>query len=317
MRWLAPLLMMMSQSAFAAEITSFTSNEGREIIVLSGEISPGDADRVSALMKAANDGGRSVSGVRLDSKGGNLVEGIKLSEVIRFARVATVVANGKLCASACFIAFAAGAEKFVSRSAFVGVHGASDRNGNETTVSNAATVTMARAVRELGVPSAIIGKMVVTPPTEMVWLSENELRAMGTTMTGKPAQTATQAVGGPFVPITPQTGASTQASRQPQASWATVFESAVNLSRQQNDGTVRFNRSCQPELKLCSSAVFFRNKEGKEAMMRRTENIMGETIRRDICEFNAFKDIRRCTDWETGVETTAMKDSDGNWKRVD
>jgi hypothetical protein len=31
--------------------------------------------------------------------------------------------------------------------------------------------------------------MVVTPPQQMIWLSPNDLRAMGTTITGKPDQT--------------------------------------------------------------------------------------------------------------------------------
>jgi hypothetical protein len=62
--------------------------------------------------------------------------------------------------------------------------------GRETVSSNAATVSMAKVAKELGVPPAIIGRMVVTPPNEMVWLSPQELQSMGVTMVGKPAQTA-------------------------------------------------------------------------------------------------------------------------------
>jgi hypothetical protein len=49
---------------------------------------------------------------------------------------------------------------------------------------------MARAVKELGVPEKIIGKMVVTPPSDVVWLGADDLRSMGVTMIGKPAQIA-------------------------------------------------------------------------------------------------------------------------------
>ena len=98
--------------------------------------------------------------------------------MIRRARLSAIVANGSTCASACFMVLAAGAEKFVSHAAFVGVHGASDGSGRETIGSGAATVSMARTLKDLGVPEAIIGKMVVTPPDEMVWLSIDGLRSI-------------------------------------------------------------------------------------------------------------------------------------------
>jgi|SRR6516164_5748972 len=102
--------------------------------------------------------------MRFNSLGGSLIEAAKLASIIRYAKVATVVANGAKCASACFIAFAAGTEKFVSYTASVGVHGASDNVGRE---SGDATVSMARIVRDLGVPEGIIGKMVVISHVRM------------------------------------------------------------------------------------------------------------------------------------------------------
>ncbi len=113
-------------SASAATLTSSVSKEGKTIIALNGEIAEGDSDTLKALIKTANDGGRLVSGLRLNSPGGSLLEGVKLADVIRYAKISTIVANGANCASACFIVFAAGSEKFVSYSASVGVHGASD-----------------------------------------------------------------------------------------------------------------------------------------------------------------------------------------------
>ena len=84
--------------------------------------------------------------------------------------------------------FAAGHEKWADFNADIGVHGASEA-GKETPGANAATVQMARFVKELGVPPAIIGRMVVTPPDDMVWLSPNDLRSMGVVMQGVPRQT--------------------------------------------------------------------------------------------------------------------------------
>lgn len=178
-----------SSALSAATFKSVATKDGKTIILLSGEIAEGDADTLKAAIKSANDVGKLVSGVRLNSPGGNLLESLKLADVVRFAKVATNVAGNATCASACFLVYAAGATKFANYTAQVGVHGASDKRGDETTASNAATVSMARAAKDLGVPAAIIGRMVVTPPNEMVWLTPQDLLSMGTTMIGKPAQT--------------------------------------------------------------------------------------------------------------------------------
>jgi hypothetical protein len=174
-------------AASAATFKSVATKDGKTIVLLTGEIAEGDADTLTAAIKAANDAGKLVSGVRLNSPGGNLLEGLKLAEAVRFAKVATNVAGNATCASACFLIYAAGATKFANYTAQVGVHGASDEKGEESAASGAATVSMARAANELGVPAAIVGRMVVTPPNEMVWLTPQDLQSMGTTMVGKPS----------------------------------------------------------------------------------------------------------------------------------
>src|SRR5881628_107579 len=55
-----------------------------------------------------------VSGIGLNSPGGALLEAVKIADVIRYCKIATVVPNGQTCASACFIIFAAGGEKYAS-----------------------------------------------------------------------------------------------------------------------------------------------------------------------------------------------------------
>ncbi len=182
----AGFLASVTPPSISATLTSDVSDEGKVIIILNGDIAPGDADQLHRLIEVANNSGRIVSGIRLNSPGGNFSEGVKLAEGIRFAKIASVIPNGSTCVSACFIGFAAGAEKFASYSASVGVHGASDQNGRETEGSNAVTVVMAKILNELGVSADIIGRMVVTPPDQMVWLSPDDLRTMGTTLTGKP-----------------------------------------------------------------------------------------------------------------------------------
>ena len=206
-------------AASAATFKSVATKEGKTTILLTGEIVEGDADTLKAAIKTANDAGKLVSGVRLNSQGGNLLEGLKLADAVRFAKVATNIAGNATCASACFLIYAAGATKFANYTAQVGVHGASDKQGEETVASGAATVSMARAAKELGVPAAIIGRMVVTPPNEMVWLTPQDLQSMGTTMVGKPSQTpisptATATADPSIVPKQTQPGDPTQLQPQ-------------------------------------------------------------------------------------------------------
>lgn len=174
------------RSATSADIKTIVGKDGRAVIVIAGEIKPDNSDTFTAAVKQANDAGKFVANVRLNSEGGNLLEGVKLADAIRFGKMSTNVGKNAICASACFLIFAAGNTKFATYDARVGVHGASDQNGDESVGSGAATVSMARIAKELGVPPAIIGRMVVTPPDEIVWLSPQDLQSMGVTLVGKP-----------------------------------------------------------------------------------------------------------------------------------
>jgi hypothetical protein len=131
-------------AANAAYIRSATSSEGKEVVFLDGEIEPGDAQSLRNVIKRSNDASRLVSAIRLNSPGGNLAEGAKLADIIRYGKIPTVVPAGAQCASACFLLFAAGSEKYASYSANVGVHGASDQSGRE---EGDATVSMARMAK--------------------------------------------------------------------------------------------------------------------------------------------------------------------------
>jgi hypothetical protein len=163
--------------AAAAEIKSFNLKDESVEISISGVIAPGDADLLKARIKEANDAGKPVTSLRLNSEGGNLLEGVRLADAVRFAKISTNVRQGATCASACFLIFAAGETKYANISARIGVHGASEKG----VVSRAATTSMADVAKELDVPWSIIRRMINTPPGEVEWLSLSDLRLMGTT----------------------------------------------------------------------------------------------------------------------------------------
>jgi hypothetical protein len=307
-------LAFLAREGTSAEIKGAAGKDGRVVVLITGEIAPGDADTFTTVVKQANDAGRLVANVRLNSDGGNLLE---VAEAIRFGKISTNVGKAATCASACFLVFAAGNTKFASYGAQIGVHGASDQSGKETVQSGAATVSMARVAKDLGVPAAIIGRMVVTPPSEMVWLSPTDLQSMGTTMVGRPSQLPNVQDG----PIAKQTQPgeplqlqqTTKASTPP--SWETLTNRAFELSRQQNGGVPKTLRSCQPEERICTTGVMFKM-EGTDTIVLSRHNLDGKLIQREFCTYNNFGDIRSCFDWDTNATHRDMKDAKGVWSKV-
>jgi hypothetical protein len=307
----------MATQAVAATLKPSTMKDGRIVILISGEIKEGDSDTFKAAVKAANDAGKLVSSIRLNSPGGNLYEGAKLADAVRFGKMATNVGQGATCASACFLIFAAGETKFANYTAQIGVHGASDENGTETVQSGAATVSMAKIAKELGVPPAIIGRMVVTSPSDMVWLSPADLQSMGTSMVGKPSQTLQsesqpiqQTANGAPIDIAPQA----KATKPP--TWNEFIDAAISTSAKQNGGKARFIRGCQPELASCFNVVSYLDKNGVETAVKVIKDMNDKIVAKEVCTFNATNDIRRCFDWDTLQVHRDMQDTQGNWKKV-
>lgn len=314
-----------SSSAIPAEIKGVATNNGRILVLVTGDIVPGDADTFTTIVKQANSAGKLVVNIRLNSPGGNLLEGVKLADAVRFGKIGTNVGKNATCASACFLVFAAGTTKFANYTARIGVHGASDQSGAETAASEAATVSMAKVARELGVPAAIIGRMVVTPPAEMVWLTPQDLETMGTTMVGKPSQVSigVSTPGETVAPQTRQSSPSAPLSLEPQTqatapppSWDEFIKAATARSAAQNNGTPAYARSCEPELKVCHTGVAFVDK-GKGMLAIVTRDIDDKLVSREVCELNELADIRRCLNWDTGAKHSDMKDKNGKWYQVE
>jgi hypothetical protein len=143
-------------------------------LLLQGRIVPGDAARLAQALR-----GGKFSAVLLNSPGGSVLEARDMARAIRALRVPVVVPDRAVCASACFMLFAAGRDRVAEPGAMIGVHSASVSGGNETMDTLGVTTLMAREAAQYGVPPAITGRMVTTAPGQMAWLTRGELEAMG------------------------------------------------------------------------------------------------------------------------------------------
>jgi hypothetical protein len=300
-------------SASAADLTTTLSKEHRTIVILNGELAEGDAIRLRDIVTASTKSAQPVSGMRLNSSGGSLIEGVRLAGIVQNAKIATVVPSGATCAAACFIVFAAGNEKFASATATVGVPGAADRFGQDAAGE---TPPIVRVVKELGLLDAIVEKMLDTRADEIFWLTQDDLRAMGSATTGRPGQVTPEQPRA-VQPSTQRAPSPKGAALEPSAfkNWNDLVSAALAISKEQNGGQPYTGRQCGLKFNSCATAVFYTGKDGKQVMVRTIKDLNGKHVVHETCTFNELKDARTCVDWDAGTTRRDARDDKGGWQR--
>jgi hypothetical protein len=180
-RWIGAIALIAATSlpscANAAEIGSRIIAGRMTKLSIVGEFADGDSSILSFTIQRAE--ARLDEILELSSTGGSLYEGAEIARVIRAKSLNVSVPARATYASACFLAFAAGARKSIGIGSRVGVHAASSELGEQTPASISGTAAMARIAGIIGVPSSIIKIMITTPPDKMFWLTESDLASMG------------------------------------------------------------------------------------------------------------------------------------------
>ena len=185
----------LSVYAYGAEIHDSPNDEwarrGWDITV-NGEIVPGDDVTFQATLNRVNrtnpDAWPII--VWLNSPGGNVVTSERVADLINQFHLWTHVDG--LCASSCFMLFMAGIDRKFAPDAVIGVHSASNEQGNETAGSLAVTMITIRKAQAYAadsatvIPPSIIGKLAGTLGTDISWLSREELQQIGASMDPPP-----------------------------------------------------------------------------------------------------------------------------------
>ena len=153
--------------------------DGGAIILGIGRIEQGDRVKLVTAIDSVPFGQR-VFALALNSPGGSIVEAEKMGQTIRSSHLVVAIPSGSICASACFLLFAAAPTRMAAPDAHIGVHSVAE-GSTETLAAMGFTTAMAREAAGYGVPSSIIGRMVTTEPGQMAWLTTAELVTMGTT----------------------------------------------------------------------------------------------------------------------------------------
>lgn len=228
------VLMLVPTTGFGMNFSKRVFDANETIIMANGPINLGDDERLHTFV-ASLPRSTKVTGITLDSIGGNLMEGMRLARSIKSSNLIVAVPQHGMCASACFLMFAAGRKRIVSDTGQVGVHSASSDTG-ENTLSQSATVQMAREASQYGVPPSIIGRMVTTLATGISWLTTDELKEMGVEII--PTQQAAYQPGSPLVPggatkatpaaPTPEVSLTFQQGRRDRINWEQWFASLAD-----------------------------------------------------------------------------------------
>ncbi|TXI34594.1 MAG: hypothetical protein E6Q69_03605 [Aquipseudomonas alcaligenes] len=182
--------------ARAAEISYPKSGSGRQIsgVLIEGPIVAGDFDKFEYMILNSE-----AEHVFLASPGGNLLEAMKIGELIRKMKLSVVAPEenqevwsimvrvrdpaNNVCASACFFIYAGG----VNRSGEVlGIHrpritdDALRSASLDQAASGLASINEVASayLRKMGIPYSVIDKMNSVNPEDMHWLSEEDFRSL-------------------------------------------------------------------------------------------------------------------------------------------
>ncbi len=168
--------------ATAADIVAY-----RQGVLIQGRIQKGDYARIIQFVRHPDSYGRFAHSVYLDSPGGDLVETVRIAQLLEKSYAATHVDSGARCYSACFILWMSGVSRSVADGATLGVHRINVKvDGEVMDPASERFAGIARRVEfymaSLGTPRTILDKMNATPAATMFvisarWLAEQRLLA--------------------------------------------------------------------------------------------------------------------------------------------
>lgn len=149
------------------------------VLQLTGTIEPETAELFAAEIDKI---GEYVKSISLDSPGGFLQSALTMGALIREKGYDTTINEGALCASACPLIFASGTNRQVDEKAAFGLHQIYSAGGSPVSAAEAmsdAQSTTARITRyldEMGVQPAVWNFALETPPSQLYYLSPEELK---------------------------------------------------------------------------------------------------------------------------------------------
>jgi len=159
-------------------------------INLSGEIKPKDAEKLAVYYKTNN----IAKSIFIDSPGGDLIEAIRIAEIVQLLQLQVVVPKGKYCTSACFLVFLAGNGRTAVGTidgkldnrmpvGYVGLHrpylGSVENNNKSQLAQSTAMKKVIKYLDNQLVPRRLIDMMMSRPSNDIYWLTSDDIEEIG------------------------------------------------------------------------------------------------------------------------------------------
>jgi hypothetical protein len=168
---------------------------GRYAINVTGEIRSGDAERIASLVAQE----RSVLRLVINSPGGDLIEALRIKDIVNGLHIDVNVAKGGYCISACFFIFLEGHNRYATASnddgtlkpqekrdrwaGVVGIHRPYLKSPTGDVAGAKKQEEVMRNVRGYlaikAVPQHLIDEMMARPSNDVYWLRTNDLNLVG------------------------------------------------------------------------------------------------------------------------------------------
>jgi hypothetical protein len=162
--------------AKAADIVVKPLEGGSSLIAIDGELELSDIESFRAKAEPLPVGRTTVE---FRSKGGKLLAGIRIGAQIRAKKFNTVVPDGAQCASACALAWLAGARRFVGEQSNVGFHTAYILKTGGPAESGPGNAILGAYLNQLGLSEDAILYITYAAPTSVHWMSLEEAAEYG------------------------------------------------------------------------------------------------------------------------------------------
>ena len=288
-----------SLPAHAGDFSTQPANDGKPMLIFSGDIDEGDARRLSVILEQHIAKNTPIRTLFLNSPGGLIKEGVMMSNMVRNYGLSTIVMDGEQCASACFVVFAAGEKRLAGNAARIGVHQAYNSNGSE---SAEATRTMVRMSTQLGVSPTIIQRMKITAPKDVAWLTKDELQESGVQVATPESKSGGQTTPS-SQPKTNSTASLQQGKFTPQKNmeWKNFVGWAGRASVQQSsNGKPIMSDKCYET--HCALILGYTDKSNRAVIViERSDVATKDLTARIICRAAEWQaTTRSCTDFDTG-----------------
>jgi len=229
--------------------------DGINVIIVSDEIKKGDHDEFNRIAAELT----SPAFVILNSRGGNLMEGLVIGEAIHAKGYPTAVLSGTICASACSLIWLAGTPRYAGDMAYIGFHAAYTGTGDAAKESGSANAIVGAYLAKLNLSYKAILFATSAPPDRIAWLQTGEAARIGIQYEAlpndpDPTPAATVATAGKAGSLVEQRMKSFVSSYY--ADWSGIAADATGLSRYYNQ-TVTFYGANLPLSKLMSEKQKF------------------------------------------------------------